>query len=133
MSAATDERPPAAGHETRDVEVRPVVLTGIALLASLALFGAAGRRLLDYYEAREARSSSPASPLAATYARREPPEPRLQAHPLADLARLHAEEDRLLHGYAWVDREAGTVRIPIERAIDLLVARGATGGAVGER
>jgi hypothetical protein len=53
-----------------------------------------------------------------------PPEPRLQTHPVEDLAALRAREDAALHGYAWVDRDAGVTRIPVERAIEILVERG---------
>jgi hypothetical protein len=34
---------------------------------------------------------------------------------------LPAEQRERLDGYGWVDREHGVVRIPIERAIDLVV------------
>jgi len=34
--------------------------------------------------------------------------------------------ERALGGYAWIDRDAGLVRIPIDRAIDLLIAERAT-------
>ncbi len=33
-------------------------------------------------------------------------------------------EEGLLYSYGWVDEKAGTVRIPIERAMDLIVQRG---------
>ena len=34
------------------------------------------------------------------------------------------KEERTLYSYGWVDERAGIVRIPIERAMDLLVQRG---------
>src|SRR4051812_11695946 len=43
------------------------------------------------------------------------PAPQLQANPAAELAELRAREDARLHGYGWVDREAGIIHIPIER------------------
>jgi len=33
-------------------------------------------------------------------------------------------EEKALYTYGWVDEKAGTVHIPIERAMDLLVQRG---------
>jgi hypothetical protein len=57
----------------------------------------------------------------------QPPAPRLQVHPKADLDRLHAEERERLTAYGWVDRERRIVRIPIEQAMDLLAARGIAG------
>ncbi len=51
-------------------------------------------------------------------------EPRLQSDPAADLRRLLAEEDENLSSYAWVDRSRGAIRLPIERAMALLLRRG---------
>ena len=42
-------------------------------------------------------------------------------------ARLAAQRLEL-QSYKWVDRDKGIVAIPIERAIDLIAARGAQGG-----
>jgi hypothetical protein len=52
------------------------------------------------------------------------PQPQLQETELQDLKTMRAEEERVLHSYAWVDPEANVVRIPIDRAIDLLAERG---------
>lgn len=41
-----------------------------------------------------------------------------------DVADLHAREDLLLSNYSWVDQSKGTVRIPIERAMQLIAQRG---------
>ena len=41
-----------------------------------------------------------------------------------DLAELHEREDLLLNHYSWVDQSKGEVRIPIERAMELLAQRG---------
>ena len=54
-----------------------------------------------------------------------PPEPLPPLAPPAELRTLRAEEDRLLGEYGWVsDDEA---RIPIERAMELLLERAAGG------
>jgi hypothetical protein len=49
-----------------------------------------------------------------------PPEPRLQVSPRRDLQVMRAEEDSVLGSYGWIDRQAGIVRIPIARAMELL-------------
>jgi hypothetical protein len=121
------------GHEERDVRIRPVAIFGLTAFVSLLLIGAGGWLLLRYFEAREARRTAPPHPLAAEALAPAPPEPRLQAHPRRDLEALRAEEDALLGAYGWVDREAGTVRIPIERAMELLAERAARRGAGGGR
>src|SRR5437762_1164629 len=42
----------------------------------------------------------------------------------ADLKQLRATEDAVLTTYGWIDRKNGIVRIPIDRAMDLLLQRG---------
>jgi hypothetical protein len=110
------------GYERRDVSFRPIVLAGVGIAALVAIVSIAMAGLLVVYRTREAHRSAPPSPLAA-YAPQEPPAPRLQVDPLRDLKMLHASEDALLHDFGWVDRQAGIVRIPIERAMELLVVR----------
>lgn len=52
------------------------------------------------------------------------PGPRLQVAPPRELQALRATEQANLHAYAWVDQERGVVRIPIERAKELVAERG---------
>jgi hypothetical protein len=54
----------------------------------------------------------------------EPPPPRLQSNPPADLARVLAQQSAALSGYRWVDRGKGLVSIPIDRAMTIIAARG---------
>jgi hypothetical protein len=60
------------------------------------------------------------------------PEPRLQVAPAADLKKLRAIEDARLRQYEWVDRQAGIAAIPIERAIEIVAARGVKGENTGK-
>jgi hypothetical protein len=113
-----------AGHELRDVTFRPVVMAAIGLAVAVVFALAAMRALFSYYAAREAASSPAPNPLAAEFGRSEPPLPRLQASPIEDLRKLRTVEQALLETYAWTDRDAGLVRIPVERAMDLLIERG---------
>lgn len=53
------------------------------------------------------------------------PTPRVQTDDgLQDVADLHQRENLLLDHYTWVDRSQGKVRIPIERAMELIAQRG---------
>jgi hypothetical protein len=38
------------------------------------------------------------------------------------LAQMHAREADTLGSYTWVDQQAGIVRVPVDRAIELVVA-----------
>jgi hypothetical protein len=53
------------------------------------------------------------------------PTPRVQTDDgNVDVADLHAREDLLLDNYSWVDRSQGKVRIPIERAMQIVAQKG---------
>lgn len=52
------------------------------------------------------------------------PAPRLQAVPGVDWVEDQAAQQHQLNSYSWVDRSQGIARIPIERAMQLLVDRG---------
>ncbi len=53
------------------------------------------------------------------------PTPRVQTdNGDQDIADLHAREDLLLNYYSWVNEPQGKVRIPIERAMELIAQRG---------
>lgn len=53
------------------------------------------------------------------------PTPRLQTDDgYQEISDMHAKEDLLLENYSYVDRSKGTVRIPIERAMQLIAERG---------
>lgn len=59
----------------------------------------------------------------------------LYAEPNLDLKMVRAQQLELLNSYGWVDREKGLVRIPIDRAMELVVAdpnAGAAAAAGGE-
>jgi hypothetical protein len=112
----------SAGHERSDVGIGPIAMlvTGLAVLTIVALLAMWG--LFRYFAAREAKTLAPPSPMAES--RQLPPAPRLQVIPERDLQQLRKDEDKFLNSYDWVSREAGVVRIPIDRAMDLVVERG---------
>ncbi|MFN8643734.1 MAG: hypothetical protein U0802_19515 [Candidatus Binatia bacterium] len=129
MSHSPQEAHPVHAHEESDVVLRPVVVAGLGLLVLLVVTCAAMFGLFHLFAREEARLSPPANPLAAAEGPRLPPQPRLQAHPVRDLEELRKAESELLTTYGWVDKNAGTVRIPVARAIDLLAQRAGDAGA----
>lgn len=52
------------------------------------------------------------------------PQPQLLVNEPANLNQFRAQEHLKLTTYGWVDQNAGVVRIPVERAKDLLLERG---------
>ena len=109
------------GSETRDANVRGVytflVVLGIVLvLTAILCWG-----LLKYFSAIRDHSA-PASPFAET--RQLPTGPQLQANPRQDLLRFRAEQEHSLESYSWENKDDGTVRVPIERAMEMLLKQG---------
>jgi hypothetical protein len=122
--APTEEETLAAGHELSDASAAPIlrflvfltVLT-VATMGIIALF-------YNFLERREAAEKTALYPLAVGQVRPLPPPPRLQTYPFRDLRDLRREEDRLLTTYEWVNKNAGTVRLPIARAMEVVAAQG---------
>jgi len=123
-SASSQHESSGAGHEERDVSFRPVIGGLVGLIALLLASFFLMWLVFKFFAAREAEYGPPANPLAQKFGREVPPQPQLQPAPLQDLAALHAQEDSILNSYGWVDRKTGVVRIPLQRALELLAERG---------
>lgn len=112
------------GHEEKDISAGPVTFTA-AVIAAISVAAFIAMLVLFNLLARfQSVQTAAPSPLAASYGLKEPPEPRLQTDPRQDLLDLRARDGAAIHSYAWIDKQAGTVRIPVERAIALLAERG---------
>ena len=115
---------PGAGHEETDIDVWAVgkfavALVLVAVAALFLLFG-----LFRYLLSMEGGPPAGRSQVAASEPAKAFPQPQLQETEVLDLKTIRAAEDRVLHSYEWIDPEANVVRIPIDRAIDLLAGRG---------
>jgi hypothetical protein len=111
----------AAGHETRDVPMVPVVAGVVVLVIMLSAVVVVSTWLSASWIGRPLALNQPfgfATPIVPP----PPPEPRLEEQPGAQLREVRAAEDAILTSATWVDRQAGIARIPIDRAIDLLAA-----------
>lgn len=58
------------------------------------------------------------------FQRQLPPEPRVQGFPMRDWERFYAEEIRKTTTYEVIDETTGKVRIPVERAKELILQKG---------
>lgn len=115
---------PEVSHESSDVNFLGIVAFAVGLFVVAVAIHLVIYVFFRYLDRREAQRVTPQYPLAAGGANRLPPEPRLQTNPRQDLADLRTREDEILHGYSWIDRNAGVVRIPIDDAIRLTLERG---------
>jgi hypothetical protein len=110
------------GYETRDANAagvfKSLMALGIVLVAAcLVCWG-----LFRYFSAHEVDRAASDSPFADT--RQLPLGPQLQVNPREDWLRFRQEQEQALETYAWENRSAGTVRVPIEEAMELLVKKG---------
>ena len=113
----------ALGYEVRDVNLRNLVRLSVILAVVLvAIFGLIGL-LYNFLNASQVARSAPPPPLLEE-AQGLPPGRLLQRDPKQDMQGMSTEQDAMLNNYGWVDKEAGVVRIPIERAIELTLERG---------
>lgn len=121
-------------HEQRDLGIGVLFLSLVALLLLVVLSAFGMYAFQQNAEVRAATRDPEPSPLIETDVL--PPQPRLESDPGEVLRRLRLLENVQLERYAWVDRPAGIARVPVERAMELLVERGlprpSTSAAPGE-
>lgn len=108
-------------HERRDADIRRLTISLVGLFVLLVISLLAMGWMFRHLAAREERAGA----IATLPAEREiPPAPRLQVAPATELERVRKAEAAVLNSYGWVDRKAGVVRIPVERAMEILAERG---------
>jgi hypothetical protein len=106
-----------------------VILTGTTLVCQLLMWGMFV--LLDAHR----RPGGDRAPLAAPMmqprieggritADQQLPQPAMLVSEPTALDAFRKHEEEILHGYGWVDETAGTARIPVERAKELLLEKG---------
>jgi hypothetical protein len=118
---------PNFGYEIRDARARPLIWGGVAtfvlLIASFLII--AGLLFLFGSNPRQTGNTLPENfqPRLPTSG------PILQQDGDLEGDVYIAQETEKLETYGWINRRAGTVHIPIERAMELTVERGVTGGS----
>lgn len=111
------------GHEMSDASTRAVVKFAVGLFLSIVASLLIVWVTFNYFVRRQGLGP-PASPFEDTRKLPPPGVPVLQAAPRRDYAQYREQQEKLLNTYGWVDQKAGVVRLPIERAMDVLIQRG---------
>jgi hypothetical protein len=124
---ADPHRPsPPTGQKPYDAELdlKSIIGFGVVLvvvtLVVLALMWGMG---IVFKEAEEAKDHPP-SPMAEALVDPIPPGPRLRSTPPRDLAELRAQDREALTTYGFVDQAGGIARIPIDRAMSIVLEKG---------
>jgi len=112
----------SSGHESRDTGVALIAwsaagLAVVVLIVFLLMWGTFN--LLKNDQQANDVSLSPLAPAVQI-----PPQPQLEVHPYEQLQQLRAREHNELTTYGWQDKKAGIVRIPIDRAMDIMAQKG---------
>jgi hypothetical protein len=119
--------PTPAGAQYEHTDIDPGIGYKFALWLAVAMVLSFGivYGAFWFFE-RQERAASTATerfPLAKDYTR-PTPTPALQTQPFKDLYMLREEEAKRLQSYGWVDKDGGVARIPIERAMEIMMQRG---------
>jgi len=117
---------PAAGsgHEHTDANVSLIIQFALWLAAAaVAVHVLMWFMFAVFVDLRE-NKGAPEFPLAIEQGPRLPSGPRLQRFPANEIYEFRLQENSILGSYGWVDKAAGTVRIPITEAMRLTVERG---------
>jgi hypothetical protein len=112
---------PRRGYEDSDVSVRRLFAFAGGVVG-LILLGLLGSAFVFHFFVRHTPLGPPASPFEDV--RDLPPDLRLQTMAPLDLKRYRDTQEKILAGYGWVDAQAGVVRIPVDRAMELLLQKG---------
>jgi len=139
----TNETQPAnsgnhGDFERRDISAASVLyfLAGLAVAALIVIFIVRG--LYRVLEKQTEAHEPPVSPLVTNapkdtrhlsvdyrdYLKQNFPSPQLETDERTELDKVRINEEDTLNTYDWIDQSAGTVRIPIARAMDLIAQRG---------
>ncbi len=102
-------------YQERSIPLGQLSIWAVGLFAFIA-----GVQVFVYY----VYGTPTMKPVPELVLKRPMNQPVLQSDGYGDQKKFRAEQEALLSSYGWVNKEAGVVRLPIEVAIDLVVARG---------
>ena len=107
-------------HEPKDVSLKSVLIFAAGLVvAAIVIHWVIERFYVSLGHRYPATIyGSRANPPSLT-----PVPPQLQANPAIDMDELRRRDQELLNSYGWVDKKAGIIRIPLDRALELTLER----------
>lgn len=110
-----------AGHEVRDVNIRVLLWLGAAVAGGVIIVLIVLQLLLSGLESSASEADPELSPLASEPATAAP---RLQSTPVHDYLEYRRQQEETLNSYGWVDRQKEVVRVPVSRAMELILEQG---------
>ena len=118
MNTGTNHGP---GHEPNKFSMRFVMAAGLGLTALLVISLLFLVGLFDYFASDDEQTARPLSPKTDKLQSTEPP---LDPDKREQLRQQRAAEARQLGTYGWINEEAGIARVPIDRAMEIILKKG---------
>jgi len=117
--------PAGAKYEHTDIDTSVGYKFALWLVVAMLISVAIVYGTFWFFENRTQAADAAAQkyPLAVGQ-QRNPPAPNLQMQPFKDVYMLRQGEAERLGSYGWVDKDGGIARIPIDRAMEMLLQRG---------
>ena len=112
---------PGAGYEQTDANITDLLKFGFWMAVVIAVTLVSMKWTFNYME-RTQTVSVPAGPF--TRPRELPPSPRLQVEPHQELKDYCQAQVKELNSYGWINQRLHVVRVPIDRAMDMVLQNG---------
>lgn len=110
------------GYEPENLNTRPMLMVGLVLIFTCVLSVVVGLYFFDALEAWKVSSDETVSGVNAV--RILPSSEVLQQNPAEDITVLRGREAIYLERYQWAEGGKTHARIPVERAMEIMVKRG---------
>lgn len=118
----TTQQGKGKGYEEKDVNVRPIVAVGIGLLVFLLLSLLLTKGIFMGLKYMETKKEKPAFFMIVEKERTAAP--YLEAQPAKDYQQYLQEQTEFVQSYGWINKQEGIVRIPVDRALQIIAQRG---------
>ena len=117
------------GDFDREINLRSIIWTGVWLAVVTILANIAMWWFLRGFQVYDQHHEVPVMPMAAANPQKAPPGPLLQPEDPKedrnkDMYVFRQEENKMLDRASWVDHPGGTLRVPVDVAIDAIAQRG---------
>ena len=122
---------PSEGHERTDVAAKPILYFLIGLVVFGGVVQASMSVLMVGYVNQDTKAPVPKDDILRDTGATDRPPP-LQQNTTADMVRMYREEDAVLETYH-VDAKTKEVRIPLDRAMEVIARKGLPHRAGGSK
>ena len=124
--------PPGAKYEHTDIDTSVGYKFALWLIVAMVISVGIVYGTFMFFENQTQRADAVAQkyPMAAGVAK-SPPAPNLQTQPFKDVYMMRKGEAETMESYGWMDKDGGIARIPIDRAMEVMMERGFATRAAG--